>query len=36
MRSVAGYVTKGNGEKAGKRLGNRLDKNLKKEKSNRL
>ena len=36
MRSVAGYVTKGNGKKAGKRLGNRLDKNLKKEKSNRL
>ncbi len=36
MRCLAGYVTEENRKEAGKRLGNRLKKTIKKEKLNRL
>ena len=36
MRSVAGYVAKGNGKRGRKKAQNRLNKNIKKENLNRL
>ena len=36
MKSVAGYVAKGNGKRGRKRAQKRLNKNLKKENLNKL